>query len=89
MGVLWLLIRHQNFVLVSPMYLPSPLQHLLHVIKCTTLDKLHKNNPGLAADVDPGSVNEGLVSIKLYIWHIFVSHLKFPGNVVVVLLTML
>ena len=29
------------------------------------------------------------MSIKLYIWHLFVSHLEFPHNVVVVLLTLL
>ena len=69
--------------------MPSLLQHLLHVIMYTTLDELHENNPGLTIDVLSGSVKEGLVSIKLHIWHLFVSHLKFPCNVVFVLLTLL
>ena len=56
MDVSWLLIRNRNFVLVSPMQLPSPLNHLVHVIKYTTLDELHENDPGLAIDVVPGSV---------------------------------
>ena len=30
-----------------------------------------------------------MVSIKLHIWHLIVSHLLFPGNGVVVLLTLL
>ena len=29
------------------------------------------------------------MSIKLHIWHLFVSHLKFRGNFVVVFLTLL
>ena len=69
--------------------MPSPLQHLLHVIKYTTLDELHENDPGLTIDVVPGSVREGLVSIKLHSWHLFVSYLLFPCNVVVALLTLL
>ena len=63
MDVLWLLIRNRNFVLVSPIQLPSPLQHLLHVIKYTTLDELHENDPGLTFDVVPGIVRDGLVSM--------------------------
>ena len=35
------------------------------------------------------SVKESLVSIKLHIWHLFLLHLKFSCNVVVVLLTLL
>ena len=58
-------------------------------MKYTTLDELHENDHGLAIDVVPGSVRHGLVSIKLYIWHIFSSHFEFPCNVVVVLLTLL
>ena len=72
--VLCLLIQNWNFVLVSPIYLPSPLQHLLHVIKYTRLDELHENDHGLAIFVVPCSVIEGLVSIKLYLWHLFASH---------------
>ena len=55
----------------------------------TTLDELHENYPGLAIGVHSVSVKEGLVSNKLHIWHFFASHLKFPCNVVVVLLTSL
>ena len=80
LDVLCLLIRNRYFVLVSPIELPSPLQHLLHVIKYTTLDELHENDPGLTIDVLPGSVNEGLESIKLHILHIFLSHLKFAKS---------
>ena len=69
--------------------MPSPLKHLLHVIKHTTLDELHENQPGLTIDVVPGSVRHGLVLIKEHIWHLFSSHLKCPCNVVVVLLTLL
>ena len=69
--------------------MPSLLQHLLHDIKYTTLDELHKNDPGSTNDVVPGSVRHGLVSIKLYIWYLFSSHLEFACNVVVVLLTLL
>ena len=65
------------------------LKHLLHDIKCTTLDELHENVPGLAIDVVPGSVRHGLVSIKLRNLHLFSSHLEYPCNVVVVLLTLL
>ena len=65
------------------------LKHLLHVIKYTTLDELHENDPGLTIDVVPGRARDGLVSIKLHIWHFIASHLKFPCNVVVVLLTLL
>ena len=54
-----------------------------------TLDELHENDPGLAIDVVPGSVRDGLVSIKLHIWHRLSSHGKFPCNVVAVLLTLL
>ena len=69
--------------------MPSPLKHLLHDIKYTTLYELHENDPGLTIDVVPGSVRHGLVSIKLHIWHLFSSHLEFPCIVVVVLLTLL
>ena len=69
--------------------MPSPLRHLLHDIKYTTLDELHENDPGLAIYVVPGSVGDGLVSIKLHILHLFSSQLEFPCNVVVVLLTLL
>ena len=69
--------------------MPSPLKHLLHDIKYTTLDELQKNDPGLIIDVVPGSERHGLVSIKLHIWHLFSSHLEFPCNVVVALLTLL
>ena len=69
--------------------MPYPLQHLLHVIKYTTLGELHEDDPGLAIDVVPGSVRDGLVSIKLHILNLFSSHIKFPCNVVVVLLTLL
>ena len=69
--------------------MPYPIKHLLHDIKYTTLDELHENDPGLAIDVVPGSVRHGLVSMKLNIWHLFSSHLEFPCNVVVVLLTLL
>ena len=69
--------------------MPSPLQHLLHASKYTALDELHENDPGLTIDVLLGSMKEGLVSIKLHIWHLFVSHLKFPCNVVVALLILL
>ena len=70
--------------------MPSLLQHLLHVtINVTTLDELHENDPGLSIDVVPGSVRDGMVSIKLPIRHIFASHLKFTCNVVMVLLTLL
>ena len=69
--------------------MPSPLKHLLHDIKYTTLDELHENDPGLSIDVVPGSVRHGLVSIKSHIWHLLSSHLEFPCNVVVVLLTLL
>ena len=65
------------------------MKHLLHDIKYTTLDELHENDSGLSIDVVPGSVRHGLVSIKLHIWHLFSSHLEFPCNVVVVLLTLL
>ena len=77
MDDLWLLIRNRNFVLVSHMYLPSPLKHLLHDVKYTTLDELHENDPGLTIDVVPGSVRRGLVSIKLHIWHPLSSHFEF------------
>ena len=69
--------------------MPSPLQHLLHVIKYTTLDELDENVPGITIDVVPGSVKDDLVSIKLHIWHLSLSHLKFHFNVIVVLLTLL
>ena len=69
--------------------MPSPLQHLLDDIKYTTLDEFHENDLGLLIDVVLGSVKEGVVSIKLHIWHLFMSHLIIPGNVVVVLLTLL
>ena len=51
------------------------------------IDDLHEYDPGLRIDIVPSSANEVLVSIKLHMWHLFVSHLKFPCNVVVVLLT--
>ena len=69
--------------------MPSPLKHLLHVIKYTTLDELHENHPGLTIDVVPGSVRHGLVLIKLHIWYLFSSYLEFPCYVVVVLLILL
>ena len=55
MDVLWLLIRIRNIELVSPIVLPSPLQHLLHVIKYTTLDEFLENDSGLTIDIVPGS----------------------------------
>ena len=69
--------------------MPFPLIHLLHDIKYTTLDELHKNDPGLTIDVVPGSEGHGLVSMKLHILHLLSSHLEFSCNVVVVLLTLL
>ena len=69
--------------------MPSPLKHLLHDIKYTTLDELHENDPGLTIDVVPGGVRHGLVSIKLHAWHLLSSHLEHTCNVVVVLLTLL
>ena len=57
--------------------------------KYTTLGELHENDPGLTIDVVPGSVRDGLVSMKLHILHLLSSHLEFPCNVVVVLLTVL
>ena len=69
--------------------MPSPLKHLLYVIKYTTIDELHENDPGLTIDVVPCSVGDGLVSIKLNIYHLFASQLKFTCNVMVVLLTLL
>ena len=69
--------------------MPSTLKHLLHVIKYTTLDELHENDPGLTIDVVPGSVRHGLVLIQFHIRHLFSSYLEFPCNVVVVLLTLL
>ena len=74
MDVLRLLIRNRNIAIVSPIYLPSPLQHLLHVTKYATLDELHDNDPGIAINVAPGSEKEGLVSIKLHIY-IFLYHI--------------
>ena len=56
-----LLIRNRNLLLVSPISLPSPLKHLLHDIKYTTLDELHENDPSLTIDVVPDSVRHGLV----------------------------
>ena len=88
MDDLWLLIRNRNFVLVSPISLPSPLKHLLHYIKYT-LDELHENDPDFTIDVVPGGEKHGLVSHKLNIWHIFSSHLVFPSKVVLVFLTLL
>ena len=61
--------------------MPSALQHLLHVSKYTTLDEVRENDPGLTIDVVTGSAKEGVVSIKLLIWQLFVSHLKLPCNV--------
>ena len=61
----------------------------MHDIKYTTFDELHENDPGLTIYVVPGSVRHGLVSIKLHIWHLLSSHLEFPCNVMVVLLTLL
>ena len=69
--------------------MPSPLKHLLHDIKYTTLDELHENDPGLTIDVVPDGVRRGLVSIKLHTWHLLSSHLEHTCNVVVVLLTLL
>ena len=69
--------------------MPSPIKHLLHDIKYTTLDELHENDPGFSIDVVPGSVRHGLVSSKLHIWHLFSLYLEFLCNVVVVLLTLL
>ena len=89
MDDLWSLIRNRNFVLVSPIYLPSPLRHLLHDIKYTTLGGLQENDPGLSIDVVPGSERHGQVSIKLHIWHLLSSILEFPCIVVVELLTLL
>ena len=60
--VLSLFIRNRNFVLASP--IPPPLQHLFYVVKYTTLDELHENDPGLTIDVVPGCVRDGLVSIN-------------------------
>ena len=57
--------------------MPSLLEHSLHVMKYTTLDELNENDCGLTIDVVPSGVKEGLVSIKLHIGHLFVSHLKF------------
>ena len=54
----------------------------MHVVKYTTIDELLDNDPDLATDVAPGSVKEGVVSIKLHIWHLFVSDLKFCGGIV-------
>ena len=61
MDVLWSLIQNRNCVLVSHTYLSSPIQHLLHVIKYTTLDELHESYYGFAIGVVPGSVRDGLV----------------------------
>ena len=72
-----------------PIQLPSPLKHLLHDIRYTTFDELHENDPGLTIDVVPGSVRHGLVLTRLHILNLFSSHLEFPCNVVVVLLTLL
>ena len=69
--------------------MPSPLRHLLHDIKYTTLDELHENDPRLTIDIVPGNVRDGLVSIKLHICDLFASHFKFPCSFVVVLLTLL
>ena len=60
-----------------------------HYIKCTKLDELHENDQGLTIDVVPGNVRHGLVPIKLHILHPLLSHLEFPCNVEVVLLTLL
>ena len=48
---------------------------------------LHENDPGLT--IGCCSAKHGLVSVKLHIWKVFASHLKYSGNVVVVLLTLL
>ena len=70
MDVLWLLIRNRHFTRFTFVtQLSSPL-HFLHVIKYTTLDDLHGNDPGLKIDVVSGIVKEDLVSIKLHIWHV-------------------
>ena len=69
--------------------MPSPLHHLLHVMKYTTLGELHENDPGLTIDVVPGSARHGLVSIKLIIWHLFPSYLRFPCNFVMIMLTLM
>ena len=61
--------------------MPSPLQHLLQIIKYITLDESYENDPGLTIDVVPGSERDGLVSIKLHIWHLFALHLEFLCNV--------
>ena len=68
-----------------------PLRYIifLYVIKYTTLDELHENDPGLKIDVIPDSARDDLVSIKLHNWHPFALHIKFPSNVVVVLLTLM
>ena len=57
--------------------MPSPIQRFLHVTKYATLDELHENNSGFRVDVLPCSVKEVLVSIKLHIWQLLLSHVKF------------